>query len=74
MRQVFELAKSDAIVVVPLFVADGWHVGETIPEDLSLDGVETRRGGRSLRYAAAVGTHPSVIDVICELADEAATW
>ncbi len=74
MRHVFELTRSPAIVVAPLFIADGWHVGETIPEDLSLDGVETRRGGRSLRYAAAVGTHPSVIDVIRELADEAATW
>ena len=74
MRSVFEIVSAEAIVVVPLFVADGWHVGETIPEDLALDGAETRRGGRRLRYAAAVGTHPSVATVICELADEAAAW
>lgn len=74
MRSVFEMVSAEAIVVVPLFVADGWHAGETIPDDLALDGVETRRGGRRLRYAAAVGTHPSVAAVICELADEAAAW
>ena len=74
MRGVFELVAAEAVVVVPLFVADGWHVGETIPEDLALDGLETRRGGRHLRYAAAVGTHPAVADVILELADEAARW
>jgi hypothetical protein len=41
---------------------------------MALDGVETRRDGRRLRYARAVGTHPSVVDVICELASEADTW
>jgi sirohydrochlorin cobaltochelatase len=74
MRDIFALTSAPAVVVVPLFVADGWHVGETIPEDLSLDGVETRRDGRVLRYAGAVGTHPSVVDVIIELAQEAAAW
>lgn len=74
MRGVFEMVQAETVVVVPLFVADGWHVGETIPEDMALDGVETRRGGRRLRYARAVGTHPAVADVISELAHEAAAW
>jgi sirohydrochlorin cobaltochelatase len=74
MRDVFSLVTSEAVVMVPLFIADGWHVGETIPEDMSLDGLETRRGGRKLRYAAAVGTHPSVVDVIEELVEEASKW
>jgi len=74
MKGVFDLVEAETVVVVPLFVADGWHVGETIPEDLALDGVETRRGGRRLRYARAVGTHPAVADVIAELANEAAAW
>jgi sirohydrochlorin cobaltochelatase len=74
MRDLFEIVAAEKVVVVPLFVADGWHVGQTIPEDMALDGRETRRGGRSLRYAAAVGTHPSVADVIAELAEEAARW
>jgi len=74
MRGIFDVVEAETIVVVPLFIADGWHVGETIPEDLALDGVETRRGGRRLRYARAVGTHPAVADVISELAYEAGAW
>ena len=74
MCEVLSLTSAATVVVVPLFVADGWHVGETIPEELALDGPETRRAGRSLRYAGAVGTHPAVADVVAELAGEAAAW
>jgi len=74
MRDVFTMVQSDAVVMVPFFVADGWHVGETIPEDMALDGPETRRDGKHLRYAAAVGTHPQVARVIDELVQEAWTW
>lgn len=74
MDTVFDRVEAETVVMVPLFIADGWHVGETIPEDMALDGVETRRGGRNLRYAAAVGTHPAVADVLLELANEAAVW
>jgi sirohydrochlorin cobaltochelatase len=69
MRDVLALTTCETVVIVPLFIADGWHVGETIPEDLALDGPETRREGRRVRYAGAVGTHPSVVDVILELAN-----
>ncbi len=68
MKDVLAMTTAETVVVVPLFIADGWHVGETIPADLALDGPETRRDGRRLRYAGAVGTHPSVADVILELA------
>lgn len=74
MRDVLSLTSAETVVVVPLFIADGWHVGQTIPEDLALDGPETRRDGRRLRYAGAVGTHPSVAGVIAELAEQAARW
>ena len=74
MSDVFDLVKSESVVLVPLFIADGWHVGETIPEDLSIEGGEVRMDGRRLRYAGAVGTHSAVADVIVELAEEAAGW
>jgi len=74
MRDVFGMVRSDSVVMVPLFIADGWHVGETIPDDMALDGPETRRDGKHLRYAAAVGTHPQVVRVIDELVQEAWTW
>jgi sirohydrochlorin cobaltochelatase len=71
MLKLLELSRSPAIVVVPLFIADGWHVGQTIPEDLRLDGPETRREGRVVRYAGPVGTHVSLTKVVLELAEEA---
>ena len=74
MRGVFDLVAARTVVVVPLFIADGWHAGQTIPADLALDGNETRRRGRRLRYAAAAGTHPGIAGVILELAAEAARW
>lgn len=69
MMDMLEILHAPTVVVVPLFIADGWHVGQTIPEDLSLEGPETRRGGRIVRYAGAVGTHPSLANVILDLAE-----
>ena len=74
VRDVFSLVRAESVVIVPLFVADGWHVGETIPGDLAAEGVESRAGGRRLRYARAVGTHPSVADVIAEMVEDASRW
>ena len=70
MMDLFDLATRAEVVVVPLFIADGWHAGQTIPEDLG----GLREDGRRLHYAGAVGTHASVADVILELAKEAAAW
>lgn len=70
MDEVFSLTSAPQVVVVPVFIADGWHAGQTIPDELGA----MASGGRGLRYAAAVGTHPSVADVILELAEEAAAW
>ncbi len=74
MREVLRLTTAPRVVIVPLFIADGWHVEETIPEELALDGPRTEREGREIRYAGAVGTHPSVADVILAAAAEAARW
>ena len=74
MRDVFDLVSSDSVVMVPLFVADGWHVGETIPGDMSLEAPQSHDAGKRLRYAAAVGTHPAVADMVDELVQEAWSW
>lgn len=51
-------------VVVPLFVSDGYFVGEALP-----DRVEAGRPeGVSVAYAEPVGTHEGVTDVIVERA------
>lgn len=67
LDEVWDRVRAHHIVVVPLFVADGWHVGSTIPEDLGLRKGGVNRDGRRLDFAAAVGTHPQLAEVIHRL-------
>ena len=66
------------VVVVPLFIADGFHTQEDIPEDMGMvedyrDGydVPTEVDGHRLWYSGAVGTERLMADVILERAAEA---
>ena len=75
---VAEFFEADDAVVVPLFVADGFHTQEDIPEDMGLtedamDGypVPGEVGGHRVWYSGAVGTEPLVADVILERAADA---
>ncbi len=71
VTEVWERCSGQRIVVVPLFVADGWHVTETIPEDLGLAEGRARRGDRELIFTGAAGTDPGMADVILSIAREA---
>jgi len=69
---------ADDIAVVPLFVADGFHTRDEIPELLGLTDdpqsgypVPGEVDGRRIWYASAVGTDPLVPEVILERAEEA---
>ncbi|MFC7233193.1 CbiX/SirB N-terminal domain-containing protein [Saliphagus sp. GCM10025308] len=70
--------ESEDVVVVPLFVADGFHTQEDIPEDMGLT-EDYRTGwdvpgivdGQRIWYAGAVGTEPLMADVILERAVDA---
>ncbi|MBI2767441.1 MAG: hypothetical protein HYX53_16220 [Chloroflexi bacterium] len=68
LASVFDATNARTVVAAPLFVADGWHVGETIPAELGVERGEARDGQRRLRYAAAAGTHPGIAGVILQLA------
>lgn len=66
------------IVVVPLFIADGYHTQEDIPEDIGLtsdfrSGYDVPASVDDCRiwYAGAVGTEPLVAEVILERARDA---
>jgi sirohydrochlorin cobaltochelatase len=66
------------IIVVPLFVADGYHTQEDIPEDMGLTddyrtGWETPAevDGHRIWYAGAVGTEGLTAEVIIERAADA---
>jgi len=69
---------ADDVAVVPLFVADGFHTRDEIPELLGIADdprsgypVPGERDGRRIWYASAVGTDSLVPEVILERAAEA---
>jgi sirohydrochlorin cobaltochelatase len=63
------------VVLVPFFVAEGWHTQETIPDDLGINrpavSSVTERDGRAIFYAAPVGTFPEVAEIVLQRAREA---
>jgi sirohydrochlorin cobaltochelatase len=70
--------ETEDVVVVPLFVADGYHTREDIPADMGLVDEPGREwatpatvDGCRLWYSGAVGTEPLLADVIVERAAEA---
>src|SRR5919107_1140237 len=68
--EVVNRIEAENVIVIPLFIAEGWHTRETIPEDLGLTGEVTVRGGRTIFYGAPVGTHPSMANLIAARARE----
>ncbi|MGB3680882.1 MAG: CbiX/SirB N-terminal domain-containing protein, partial [Rubrobacteraceae bacterium] len=64
--------EAENVILIPVFVAEGWHTRETIPEDLGLTGEVTRREDRTIFYGAPVGTHPSMAALISDRAKETA--
>ena len=72
ITDIWNLTASQRIFVVPLFIGNGWHVTETIPEDLGLDAsFRGHQGERELIMTSAVGTDPGIPQVILEIAQEA---
>jgi sirohydrochlorin cobaltochelatase len=75
---VTDYLETEDIVVVPLFIADGYHTQEDIPEDVGLTD-DYRTGwdtpadvdGHRIWYSGAVGTEPLTADVILERAADA---
>lgn len=68
--RVVENAEAENVVLIPVFIAEGWHTRETIPEDLGLTGEVTARRSKTIYYGAPVGTHPSMAGLIAARARE----
>lgn len=72
-----EVVRAGEIIVVPYFIADGYHTQEDIPEDLGIAAIRgiyqnpTVVNGRRIWYSGAVGTAPEVTDVILDRARDA---
>ncbi|HEX6071099.1 MAG TPA: CbiX/SirB N-terminal domain-containing protein [Longimicrobiaceae bacterium] len=73
--EVLEQMADRRVVLVPFFIAEGWHTQETIPDDLGINrpavSPVTELNGRLVHYAAPVGTFPEVADIILQRAREA---
>ena len=61
---VVDRIEAQNVILIPLFIAEGWHTRETIPEDLGLRGEVTLRDDKTIFYGAPVGTHPSMANLI----------
>lgn len=66
------------VIIVPLFIANGYHTREDIPEDIGItddyrDGfdVPSSVGNQQIWYSGAVGTQPEIADILLERATEA---
>ena len=72
---VLEAMEARQVVLVPFFVAEGWHTQETIPDDLGINrpavSAATEKDGRTIWYAPPVGTFPEVARIILQRAREA---
>ena len=69
--EVVEGIEAENVVLIPVFIAEGWHTRETIPEDLGLTGEVTACEGKTIFYGAPVGTHPAMANLIAARAREA---
>ena len=73
--EVLEEMPEQRVVLVPFFVAEGWHTQETIPDDLGINrpavSPVTEKDGRLIYYSAPVGTFPEVADIVLQRAREA---
>jgi sirohydrochlorin cobaltochelatase len=65
--------EAENAILIPVFIAEGWHTRETIPEDLGLTGEVTARADKTIYYGAPVGTHPSMANLIAARARETMT-
>jgi sirohydrochlorin cobaltochelatase len=70
---VVDRVEAENVILIPLFIAEGWHTRETIPEDLGLVGEVTLRDDKTIFYGAPVGTHPSMANLIIARARETMT-
>ncbi len=59
--------RPDRAVLVPFFISKGWHAGVTLPQDLGGENPASISKGGALTYAAPVGTHPDMVDVVEEM-------
>ncbi len=71
IAEVLDSVNTEEVILIPYFLAEGWHTAATIPRDLSLEGARTVRGGRTIWYAPPVGTLHQIAGIVLSMVDEA---
>lgn len=71
LSRVLDAVEADDVTVVPVFISEGYFVREVVPREMGLDGPETVRGGRNVRYTRPIGSHPLLAEVVVVRAREA---
>jgi len=71
-REVWQIAESREIYVVPNFISEGYFTRTVIPREMGLEGRVTVRDGRTIRYCEPAGKHPRMTELLVSEARSAA--
>ena len=63
-RDVWRIAESREIYVVPNFISEGYFTRTVIPREMGLEGRVTVREDRTIRYCEPAGKHPHMTDLL----------
>lgn len=63
-----ERVEAALVHVVPVFAGKGYYTDQLVPRAMGLEGAETRRGGKLIRYTAPAGTHPGLPGILARRA------
>lgn len=72
LREVLYGINTSKVIIVPLFISEGYFTQKVIPRELALEGACTVKGFQELYYTAPVGSHPAMTKVILKKAQETA--
>lgn len=71
LTSVLHLSGADEVLIVPLFLSEGYFTREVLPREIGLTGPVMRDGKRTFRYLPPVGTHPAMTSMILRRAGRA---
>jgi sirohydrochlorin cobaltochelatase len=72
LHQALETTRASIVVVLPVFLAEGYFSRAVVPRELGLEYGWNRVGGRAVRLLPPLGTLPEMADLVAARAREAA--
>ncbi|MBX9742097.1 MAG: cobalamin biosynthesis protein CbiX [Chthoniobacterales bacterium] len=68
LREVLYGVRTPKVIIVPLFISEGYFTQKVIPRELALQGPVTTQGSQTLYYTLPVGSHSAITQVILKKA------